>query len=68
MSELGRIRPPYGGVTRCAAQECESPELGEELGAYLFRDLETDKMLVFCGSCAAYVELHRQDRFLLIAL
>lgn len=65
--ELGRLVAPYGGVTHCGASECRA-ELNEEVGAYLYRDLETGNLVILCGSCGAYVELHRRDRFLLIAL
>lgn len=64
--EFGRLRPPYA-VTHCQAAECERV-LDEEVGAYLFTDMETRKLVVFCGDTARWVELHRRDRFALLML
>ena len=64
---LGRLRPDYGGSTHCANVDCQG-ELNEEIGAFLFRDLESDKLVVLCGNCTAYVELHHRQRFMLVAL
>ena len=67
MVELGRIQPPYGGRSDCASASCQR-ELTEEVGAFLFNDLETNKLIIFCGTCAVYVELNRKDRWVLVAL
>lgn len=67
-SELGRLLPDYGGVKRCASDICKDPPLGEEKGAYLYRDLTTDKLVVFCGDCARFAELNLPERFKLVAL
>lgn len=68
LRELGRLCPPYGGIERCAADICKSPQLGEEKGAYMYRDLEGGKLVIFCGDCARHVELNRPERFRLVAL
>jgi hypothetical protein len=65
IAELGRLLPDYGGVTQCAASICQSPELNEEIGAYLYKDLESGKLCVFCGNCARHVELNHSERFIL---
>lgn len=65
--KYGKLKPPFP-VTRCPSSSCPDPELTEETEAYLFSDLETGKLIVFCGPCAAYVELHRQDRWRLVML
>ena len=67
MAEPGRLMPDYGGVEVCALSTCQKP-LGEELGAYLYKDLESNKLVVFCGDCARYVELNHDHRFKLVAL
>lgn len=67
-SEFGRVLAPYGGIERCAADICQSPELNEEAGAYMYRDLEGGKLVIFCGDCARYVELDHPERFKLVAL
>lgn len=36
--------------------------------AFLFKDLDTDKLVVLCGDCAMEAELFMQHRLLLIAL
>lgn len=66
MLELGRIKPPYP-VEKCANADCVN-ELSEELGVYVYRDLELNKLVFFCGDCARYVELNAVQRFKLIAL
>jgi len=55
-------------VDCCASSSCAAPVLTEETGAYLFTDLDTGKLIVFCEACAAYVELHRVDRWRLVLL
>jgi hypothetical protein len=64
-SELGKLIPPYGGITNCANEECQR-ELNEELGAFMFRWLVTNKLCVLCGSCALYAE--NDSNFMLVAL
>lgn len=65
--ELGRLLPPYGGRTHCQATEC-GRLLDEDVGAYLFTQIETRKLVVFCGATAAYIELHARHRFALVML
>jgi hypothetical protein len=66
MSELGKLRAPYP-VEHCANVAC--PHGGAlDSGAYLYRDLESDKLCVFCSNCGAYVELNAEHRFKLVAL
>lgn len=67
MAEFGKLRPPFP-VAACASSTCPHGSLTEEGGAYLFMDLETNKLTVFCGDCTAYVELNRPERFKLIML
>jgi hypothetical protein len=66
-AELGRLLPPYGGVKSCAASHCQA-ELIEEIGAYMYRDLDTGKLVIFCGDCGRHVELNHPERFKLVAL
>jgi hypothetical protein len=67
--ELGRLRPPYGGIEQCAHVDCpHDGALSEEVGVYLYRDLESAKLVVFCGDCARYAEMNAPERFLLVAL
>lgn len=61
-------RETYGGISICANVDCLTPELGEERGAYLYRDLETIKLVILCGDCARHAELNAGERFLLVAL
>lgn len=65
--QLGRLVPPFP-VDCCASSSCAAPVLTEETGAYLFTDLDTGRLIVFCEACAAYVELHRVDRWRLVLL
>lgn len=67
MAGYGKLKPPYP-VKRCASITCADPTLTEETGAFLFTDMETQKLIVFCENCAAYVELHRSDRWRLVML
>lgn len=66
---LGKLVPPYGGIELCASSTCRQ-KLSEEGsdGAYLFRDLTSEKMVIFCGQCAPGIELSHGDRFVLVAL
>lgn len=68
-SKFGKVQPPYGGVEKCALSTCEKPLDEEDTdGAYMFRDLETGKLALFCGLCTPDIELHHRERFLLIPL
>lgn len=69
VKELGRLVPPLP-VEHCANVDCvyTTREQLEEAGAYLYRDLETGKLGVFCGDCARYSELSCRERFLPVAL
>lgn len=66
-SQFGKLVPPLP-VQRCASSNCTDPLLTEETEAYLFTDLDTHKLIVFRGTCANYVELHRADRWRLVML
>lgn len=68
MSELGRVLPPYGGQTKCAASDCGNSELNEVNRVYLHRDLERDKIVLLCGPCSAQAELTARHRLPLVAL
>lgn len=71
MSELGKVLPPYGGIEHCANVDCPHPDEVATLdqhGAYLYRDLDSDKLLLFCGDCARHAELNAAERFKLVAL
>lgn len=68
-SHLGKVLPPYGGIELCANSTCrEKLDEEETQGAYMFRDLESGKMVIFCGKCAPLIELNHSNRFLLIPL
>lgn len=64
--ELGRLVPPYPRIT-CTDSDC-SKILNEDDGVYVFKDLETNKFVILCGDCAAYVELNCRQRFMLLPL
>ena len=64
-ARLGKLQPPFPYEV-CASSVCDS--LFTESGAYLFRDLEGDKLIVLCEDCAADVELNHRERFILVAL
>lgn len=66
--QLGRLLPPYGGISHCANEDCQCA-LTEELGAFMFKVVSTDKLCVLCGSCAIAVELLPAPKeFVLVAL
>jgi hypothetical protein len=66
MSTLGKLVPPYP-VEHCANSDCQRP-LGPDDGAYLFKNLTSEGLCVFCEDCAAYVELNARTTFALVAL
>lgn len=69
----GLPKPSYGElrfpipVERCALDSCACL-LTEDTKAFLFRDLQSGKLVVFCEDTARYVELSHRDRFVLVAL
>lgn len=63
LGTLGKLRKPFP-TDECGAADCGP--LGDD--AYLFNDLETGKLIVFCEEHAMYVELNRRDRWVLVAL
>lgn len=63
--KLGKLAPPYP-VDHCANVDCPTGSLSD--GAYLYRDLESDKLVIFCEDCASYAELNASDRFKLVML
>lgn len=67
MSEEGRILPPYGGFTKCAASDCRRG-LDEEHGAYLHRNRSSGKLVVLCGSCSRDAQMFDGLKLPLVAL
>lgn len=68
-SNFGKVLAPYGGVTLCALSTCQKPlDEVETEGAYMFRDLETGKLVLICGKCTPGIELNHRERFLLVPL
>lgn len=70
LAELGKLRPPFP-VNHCANANCpHDPDLAalNEHGAFLYKDLDSDKLVVFCGDCARHAELNAGERFKLVAL
>lgn len=66
VNHLGKLVPPYP-VEHCANAICLT-SLADADGAFLYRDLESDKLVVFCDDCARYAELSAGERFKLVAL
>lgn len=67
-SKLGKLVPPFP-VELCANSTCQQTLDQEKSdGAYMFRDLTSGKIVIFCGHCAPGIELNHRDRFLLIPL
>lgn len=68
--ELGRLRTPFP-VNHCSSASCPHPEdiaCLNDHGAYLYKDFDSGKLVVFCGDCARHVELNHSHRFRLVAL
>lgn len=65
--QLGRLVAPYP-VEHCAADDCLRPLREQDDAAYLYKDQNSGKLVVFCEDCAARVELNAPLRFKLIAL
>ena len=65
--EYGRLLPPYAGKTNCALDTCQRV-LDEVEGAFVFTDLQSGKLAIVCGVCAADFELNHRDRFMLLML
>jgi hypothetical protein len=61
---LGKLVPPYP-QDHCANVDCDGPL---DDGAYLFKDQDSGKLVVFCDDCARHVELNHPLRFKLVAL
>jgi hypothetical protein len=66
-TKLGKLAWPYP-VTDCGNGSHLNMHFGEGDDAYLYRDLEEDKLVVFCDDCARHVELNHAERFKLVAL
>ena len=64
---LGRLAPPYP-YEHCASTTCDRQLRSAEDAAYLFKDQDSGKLVVFCEDCAAHVELNHAVRFRLVAL
>lgn len=62
----GKLAEPYP-QDHCASDVC-GMALKDSDGAYLFTDLESGKLVVFCDDCARHVELNHRTRFWLVAL
>lgn len=60
----GKLVPPFP-VKRCALNTCRA-ELAAE--AFLYRDMQGGKLVVFCGDCAPNIDLNPGLRFRLVAL
>lgn len=67
MAEEGRILPPYGGFTKCAASDCRR-DLDEEQGAFLHRNRESGKLVVLCGACSMDAQMYDPLKLPLVAL
>lgn len=76
MATLGKLVPPYP-VKHCANRDCERPLASEDCAgtswqppdsAFLYCNLESEKLVVFCDDCARYAELVRPDQFKLVVL
>jgi hypothetical protein len=70
VTEYGRLAPPFP-VERCANVGCSHGDAGGELeehGAYLYRDLDTGKLVVLCGDCGRHAELVAPHRFAVVPL
>ena len=66
MTQLGRLVPPYPRDT-CTDADCGHP-FTDDNGAFMYRDLETGKLVIFCEATAADIELNYRDRFMLVPL
>lgn len=67
MSQPGKLVPPYPYLD-CASSSCCKPLAEETGGAYLFKDRDSGKLVVFCDDCAADIELNHRQRFGLVEL
>lgn len=67
MSEDGRLKPPYGGSEYCRNLSC-GIALTEETEAYLHKNRESGKLIVFCGECSRQAQLYDSLRLPLVAL
>lgn len=65
--KLGCLVPPLP-TDHCANVDCERALPAEGVDAFLFKDLGTGKLVVFCEDCATYVELNARTQFALVAL
>lgn len=63
---LGRLVPPYPRPD-CCNSTCRR-DLSEVEGVFVYKDLETEKLAIVCGVCAADFELNHADRFMLVPL
>lgn len=62
---LGKLKPPYP-VECCCNGDCRA---SLDDGAFLHRDLETNKLVIFCEDCSLMVGLRPEPRrFVLVAL
>lgn len=66
-SKPGRLVPPYP-VGHCAAAHCRKPLVTRDDECFLYTNLDTRKLVVFCDDCARNVELNHPTRFALVAV
>lgn len=67
MTKLGKLVPPYP-QNHCANVDCNRPLVTADDAAYLYKDQESSKLVIFCDDCARYVELNDPLRWKLVAL
>jgi len=62
----GKLVSGYQGRL-CAADHCRAP-LTEQTGAYLHKNRESGKLVMFCEACSTEVQLNHSLRLPLVAL
>lgn len=62
----GKLVSGYEGRL-CAAEHCRVP-LTAETGAYLHKNRENDKLVMFCEACSVEVQMNHSLRLPLVAL
>lgn len=66
MAEDGRLVSGYEGRS-CAADHCQVA-LTPETGAFLHKNRETGKLVLFCEGCSLVVQMNHSLRLPLVAL
>lgn len=67
MSEEGRVKPPYGGFTQCAAADCRRV-LDETHGVFMHRNRASGKFVMLCGTCSRDAQMYDSLKLPLVAL